>query len=110
MQLTCNNCNKDFWLDRIRNRPVKNRSGVERVYFICPHCKCEFTSYYTNKSIKRKQQLVRDLLNKRRKAFDTNDTKRAQELTEKVKELQAKMKQEMDTLRTSIEDDDTAPK
>lgn len=66
--------------------------GVERVYFICPKCKAEYTKYCTDSNIRAKINRLQFLEVNHGMAYDKGDEIQA----EKVFRLIQKMKSEID--------------
>ncbi len=56
----CNKCKYEFNIT-LRKEKLKIRNNAERVYFICPKCKEEYTAYFTNDIIKAKQVKIERL-------------------------------------------------
>lgn len=54
----CDECKYEFYIT-LRKEKLKDR--IERIYFICPKCKKEYTAYYTNDVIKANQVKIRRL-------------------------------------------------
>lgn len=53
----CNECKENF---KIKAKKKKYSKGIEEIYFICPHCKRRYTSYYTNPIIRMIQLDIRE--------------------------------------------------
>lgn len=58
LKVSCDNCKKEF---KLKFQIKKIKDDIERVYFVCPKCKKEYTCYYTNDLIKDKQNQLREL-------------------------------------------------
>lgn len=48
----CNECQQEFILHRDHVKVESLTGGNERTYFTCPHCKKEYTAFYTNREIR----------------------------------------------------------
>ena len=65
MLVTCDGkdgCKKEFNIDRLEVEKLDN--DIEKIYFICPHCGKEYISFYTDRHIRKKQELIRGLKSK----------------------------------------------
>jgi ssDNA-binding Zn-finger/Zn-ribbon topoisomerase 1 len=62
----CDNCDHVFKIKKLKTRIV--RDDVIVFYFVCPNCKREYKSYYSNQAIEMQQKVVR----KTRAAFINN--------------------------------------
>lgn len=94
MNVQCDECKIDFEVKPKLNKPVP---GIEEHYFTCSHCGKKYISYYTNKNIRRKQTEIRHLYSKLSKP---KSNEQQQKLLEKINNLKAAMKVEMDQLRS----------
>lgn len=78
----------------------KLSDGVKRHYIKCPRCLTEYTSYFTNEAIRRKQSRIRKL-------FIVLRSARSEKLLEmykkKIKEAQMDCQKDMDQLRREME-------
>jgi predicted RNA-binding Zn-ribbon protein involved in translation (DUF1610 family) len=82
-------CKEIFTLDVEEGIKTENIiADVEKVYFICPNCGCEYLIYYLNNEIKKLQRRQRKLL------------KMGSEV--QVKLMQKKIKNEMDKLKKKM--------
>lgn len=94
----CNDgCEKNFTIKRIRNRKTKN--GIEKNYFICPHCKREYVAFYASKETIQLQKDMRRLHVSMRGVMGNDLTT----LTHKETILKVKIKQSMDEARAVVE-------
>lgn len=48
-----NSCGKEFQLKKFEIEKLSK--GIEKTYFICPHCNKEYVAFYTNYKIRQKQ-------------------------------------------------------
>lgn len=87
-------CEKVFTITKIRTRKVKN--GIEKNYFICPHCKQEYITYYASAETLKLQKEMRKLHVNMRGVDVTQFN-----LDEAM--LKAKIKQSMDAARVIAE-------
>jgi transcription initiation factor IIE alpha subunit len=97
MNAQCDKCNKYFEVQIKLRKPDR---GIEEHYFNCSHCGEKYISYYTNKNIRRKQKEVRALYDKLSKL---KSDEQQQKLFEKIANLKALMKAEMDQLRSEYQ-------
>ena len=96
----CDECKKQFIIN-IKVQELKN--GVERVYFTCPHCGKEYTSYYTNVLIKRKQDKIKQLQEKYNNVRG-KDIKQANSLYKQYEKLKKEIGKDMENLRKRVEE------
>ena len=52
-------CNQEFNLEKLEVAKLDNE--VEKTYFTCPHCGKEYVAFYTDPTIRRKQEKIRRL-------------------------------------------------
>ena len=58
MKVTCNeSCHKTFTLTKFLTQKLDG--GIEKVYFVCPHCQHEYVAYYTDAEIRGLQEQIR---------------------------------------------------
>lgn len=50
-EVSCDNCGEAFKIKKLKTTWIDD--NVQRTYFICPHCNKEYTSYYTDKRIRK---------------------------------------------------------
>lgn len=90
----CDKCHKKFEI-KLKTQVIKD--DVKRVYFACPRCKTEYTSYYINDSIKAKQEQIRRL----RRAYSGLDRRysvKGKSFLNKINKLEQEIGREMSTL------------
>lgn len=97
----CDKCKKEFV---ISVKTEKLEDNIERVYFTCPHCDKQYTSYYTNVLIKKKQAEMRDIQEKIRVFRGTNSNK-AMNLYKQYEKLKKELAKDMEKLRKRVEGD-----
>jgi transcriptional regulator NrdR family protein len=83
MNVNCDYCHNEF---QISLNKVAVQKDIERNYFTCPHCKNDFTSFYTNKSIRGKQIKSQKLWEKFHTTKTINKKENIQKQVEKLKE------------------------
>lgn len=54
--IKCDKCGHEFKLKKLKTRKLEN--NIQRTYFICPECKKEYTSYYTDLEVRLNQQEI----------------------------------------------------
>ncbi|OPA76753.1 hypothetical protein BVG16_16415 [Paenibacillus selenitireducens] len=96
----CNECKQKFEIKAIKVRRLEN--AVDLNYFVCPHCKREYTSFYTNTDIRFEQKNVQSLYARFRNA-KTQTTRL--KIDEKIKASKVKLRTMMTELRQSIDND-----
>lgn len=98
MKIYCTECGKEFEPEL---KVDKFDGGVEKAYFVCPHCGEMFDGFYTNESIRKKQVKIRKLWKKvEMSKFPINQER----LYRKATNLQAEIKSDMRKLRMKFED------
>lgn len=91
----CDRCNKKF---KIKVRTEEIKDDIKRVYFACPRCKVEYTSYYIDDSIKAKQEQIRRL----RRAYSGLDRRysvKGKSFLNKINKLEQEIGREMEVLK-----------
>lgn len=95
----CDQCGTTFIIKSC-SRIRKIGEGIKQHLLVCPRCKAEYTSYYTNEVIRRKQSKIRKL-------FVVLWSARSEKLLEmykkKIKEAQMDCQKDMDQLRREME-------
>lgn len=87
-------CKKEFTIPKFRTKKVKH--GIEKTYFVCPHCKQEYVAYYANAGTLQLQKEMRKL-HTTMSYVDSIDAHNDQFRQEA--ELKAMIKQSMDEAR-----------
>lgn len=96
----CDDCKGTFFIDA---KVEQLENDVERVYFICPHCKTKFVAYYTNTLIKRKQEKIKLILAEYNAAAANHNRVESERLFAKYDKLHKEIKKDMANLRKKIE-------
>lgn len=96
----CDKCKRDFKI-KVKTEDIEN--DIERVYFICPYCKTEYTSYYLNDDIKAKQHRMKILQCNLREATRTFDMKQMKKLMDMSKKLHEEIGRDMNNLKIKVE-------
>ncbi|CAG9608041.1 hypothetical protein [Pseudoneobacillus rhizosphaerae] len=95
MKTTCDaGCKKVFTITKFKTKKVK--SGIEKTFFRCTHCKYEYVAYYSSAETLKLQKEMRQLHAKMRTG-DINNLLKEEAL------LKAKVKQSMDDARRIAE-------
>ncbi|WP_123053139.1 hypothetical protein [Clostridium sp. JN-1] len=58
-EIKCDFCGKTFKIKKLKTKWIDN--NVQRTYFICPHCKKEYTSFYADRRIRKNIKKIDDL-------------------------------------------------
>lgn len=95
----CEICAESFIIE-LQTQVLKN--NVERVYFTCPHCNIEYTSYYTNVLIKKKQGKIKQLEEKCL-AIREQNPKQAGKLFKQIQKLKKEVDKDLENLRKRME-------
>ena len=102
MKVTCNeSCHKTFTLTKFLTQKLDG--GIEKVYFVCPHCQHEYVAYYTDAEIRGLQEEIRKVDRQSVKAQKQLSQKMFNQLTWRHAMLQKKIKDKMAGLREEIE-------
>ncbi|MHB9909245.1 hypothetical protein [Clostridium botulinum] len=96
MEVYCDKCKNDF---EINIKTEKIKGDIERIYFICPHCGENYTSYYLNNRIRTKQEKAREFMSKIKTSI--NYTERVKYIN-KHKKLMNEIKNDMDELKKNL--------
>ncbi|MFU1798186.1 hypothetical protein ACM1RC_30320 [Paenibacillus azoreducens] len=89
-------CNKLFDVDEFQSKRIGD--GVEKVYFVCPHCQHEYVAFYTDVEIRDLQARIRRV----QKRFANPRADMVKAAAREV-EISAQIKEKMDALRARIE-------
>lgn len=95
-KVTCDKCNKKF---EIKAKTRKLPLGIEEVYFICPHCKEKYVSYYTDESIREKQNEINKVWEEYRQL---RDPAAIADMAIKITELKDEIKADMEELKKEM--------
>lgn len=79
-EVQCDNCGKMFNIKKLKTKCIND--DVQRTYFVCPHCKREFTAYYSDKRIRKNIKDIEELQKKMAEIVEKNK-EIMQELREK---------------------------
>lgn len=94
-------CGNTFTIDQIKTQRLSG--GIDKVYFVCPHCNHEYVSHYTDAEIRNIQARIR----RAHMVFASLGPDHTKEAKRKVAKREAELKQQikekMDTLRAKIE-------
>ncbi|MBS4536816.1 transglycosylase [Clostridium sp. D2Q-14] len=103
----CNDCKKQFQIEPKEEKleEEKLENDVTRFYFKCPHCDKEYTSYYSNVLIRKKQEKMNNLNKKFLSERDLQPQK-ALKTYKQIKKLKKEIGQDMDKLQKRIESPD----
>ncbi|MBC8590617.1 hypothetical protein [Wansuia hejianensis] len=93
----CDKCKKGFIVE-VKSEQLEG--NIERVYFTCPHCGEDYTSYYTNVLVQIKQRKVRELAEKFEK--ERNPLK-AEKIFKQYQKAKKTVGEEMEKLRKRIQ-------
>jgi transcription elongation factor Elf1 len=52
-------CGKEFRIETFEVEKLEK--DIEKIYFTCPHCNKEYISFYTDRHIRKKQELIREI-------------------------------------------------
>lgn len=58
-EVNCDKCNKKFTIKKFKTKWIDD--NVQRVYFVCPYCKKEYTSFYKDKRIRKNLKEIEEL-------------------------------------------------
>ncbi|MBV4432407.1 hypothetical protein GTH52_07115 [Clostridium tyrobutyricum] len=57
--LNCDTCGKQFKIKKLKTKWIDE--NVQRTYFVCPYCKQEYTSFYTDKRVRKNIKKIEKL-------------------------------------------------
>lgn len=92
-------CKKEFTINKFRTKKVK--SGIEKTFFLCPHCKQEYVAYYASAETLKLQKDMRKLHVKYRNFTVVHDDRIHEVFMKQEADLKAKIKQSMDEARAA---------
>ncbi|QPA31617.1 hypothetical protein [Thermaerobacillus caldiproteolyticus] len=93
----CDHCQNEFEIN-LKTRTIER--DIELAYFICPNCKHEYRSFYTNEKIRTRQDKIKELWAKARRTLNENKLK---QIICRIDELVEQNKEEMSRLRERYE-------
>lgn len=97
MKTNCDaGCQKSFEFEDFSTD--KLGGGIEKVYFVCPHCDKEYVAFYTDDEIRKLQTRIRRV---QRRFSDPNDNH--EDAAKKEADLKQQIKEKMGVLRVKIE-------
>ena len=102
MKVTCNeSCHKTFTLTKFLTQKLDG--GVEKVYFVCPHCLHEYVAYYTDAEIRELQEQIRKIDRQTVKAQKQLSKTMFNQLTWRHARLRKEIAEKMAGLRGKVE-------
>ncbi|AZS16465.1 hypothetical protein [Paenibacillus lutimineralis] len=101
-------CQQSFELEDFQT--VRIGDGVDKVYFVCPHCKQEYVAFYTNPEIRKLQAKIRNVLGRTvdPRASLTEAIKQEKKIQKQIAKIKSEIKEKMDVLRARIEGKETS--
>jgi ssDNA-binding Zn-finger/Zn-ribbon topoisomerase 1 len=72
MNVKCDYCHNEFEIN-LHTRNIEH--DIELAYFVCPNCKHEYHSFYTNAKIRTRQDKIKELWAKARRTLNENELK-----------------------------------
>lgn len=79
---------------------MKIGRGIKRHLLVCPRCKAEYTSYYTNAEIRKQQSRISKLYNAIRM---TTNKSLLEQHQKKIDSIRADLERDMSQLRIEVE-------
>lgn len=58
-EIKCDFCGKTFKIKKLKTKWLDD--NIQRIYFVCPYCKKEYTSFYKDKRIRKNIKKIDDL-------------------------------------------------
>ncbi|MED0672047.1 hypothetical protein P4S95_17860 [Aneurinibacillus aneurinilyticus] len=95
--VNCDKCKEDFVIKAIELE--KFDGGIERNYFICPHCQEQYTTFYTNQRVRKNQTEMAALRWKIQRANSINKVNR---FLKQIEALRSDNEKEMNRLREEM--------
>lgn len=96
---TCDHCGTIF-IFKYCSRIMKVGRGIKRHFLVCPGCKAEYTSYYTNAEIRKQQNKISKLYNAIRM---TRNKSLLDQHYKKMDSIRADLERDMNQLRIEVE-------
>lgn len=96
---TCDHCGTIF-IVKYCSRIKKIGRGIKRHLLVCPGCKAEYTSYYTNAEIRKQQSKISKLYNAIRM---TRNKSLLEQHQKKIDSIRADLERDMSHLRIEVE-------
>ncbi|MBA2874322.1 hypothetical protein [Thermaerobacillus caldiproteolyticus] len=93
----CDHCANEFEIN-YQTRTIER--DIQLAYFICPNCKQEYHSFYTNAKIRARQDKINELWTKAR---TTPNQIKVKQIIRRIDGLVEQNKQEMNRLREQYE-------
>jgi ribosomal protein S6 len=93
----CDYCHNEFEIN-LQTRTIER--DIELTYFVCPECKHEYHSFYTNAKIRTRQNKINEFW---AKARSTPNVLKVEQIIRRIDELVQQNKEEMNRLRESFE-------
>ena len=83
MEIQCDSCNKTFKIKKLKTKWIDD--NVQRIYFTCPCCNKEYTSFYKDKRIRKNIKEIEKL------------QKRYDEIVKENKEIMQQLKEKYES-------------
>lgn len=96
METTCDKCHKDFMIEI---KVKKYSGGIEEIYFVCPHCRQRYSSYFTDRNIRIKQKQIMKRRDNYQKCINNEDKIK---ILKEIDEIQQKLKEDMNSLKVRM--------
>ncbi|MBG9520242.1 MULTISPECIES: transglycosylase [Bacillus cereus group] len=93
----CEKCNHVF---TVRFHKLRLSNQVDKHFFICPNCKEEYVSYYSNRKMRQLQDEISEMYSRFRKCKTEEE---AGVLDMKLQKRQAEYERIRDELKTKVE-------
>ena len=100
-QTYCNESCKREFTPELQTIPMGE--GIEKVYFVCPHCQHEYVAYYTDAEIRELQEEIRKIDRQTVKAQKQLSQKMFNQLTWRHARLRKEIADKMAGLRERVE-------
>ncbi|KEP24760.1 hypothetical protein BA70_19260 [Bacillus zhangzhouensis] len=95
----CDQCGTTFIIKSC-SRIRKIGEGIKQHLLVCPRCKAEYTSYYTNAEIRKQQSRISKLYNAIRM---TRNKSLLDQHQKKIDSIRADLERDMNQLRIEVE-------
>lgn len=95
----CDQCGTTFIIKSC-SRIRKIGEGIKQHLLVCPRCKAEYTSYYTNAEIRKQQNKISKLYNAIRM---TRNKSLLEQHQKKIDSIRADLERDMSQLRIEVE-------
>ena len=96
MKVNCDKCNKLF---KVMPKQKKHGQGIRETYFTCPYCEEHYTSYITDREVRKWQKEAKKI---RRGINRSRNEDEMDELFNKIRKVDSKIENRMNVLKNNV--------